>query len=64
MGTPLYMPPEVMEKNINDFSWDMWSVGIMTIMMCTRELPYQFTDQEDLFQQVRKLNFNTASTLL
>jgi calcium-dependent protein kinase len=34
MGTPLYLPPEVIEKKYN-YKCDLWSLGILTfIMLC------------------------------
>jgi len=41
VGTPPYMPPEIVRKDTRDFSLsDMWSIGISTIEMVTGQCPF------------------------
>ena len=65
MGTPLYMPPEAFSsEELNSLAWDMWSVGIMTLMMRTKSLPYNFKTQDELIEKVKATKFAHGSTEL
>ena len=42
----------------------MWSVGIMTLMMRTKSLPYNFKTQDELIEKVKATKFAHGSTEL
>ena len=50
-GTYAYMPPEAFDSTISP-DWDIWSLGIIVVTALTGQLPYQFTDTNQLMKQV------------
>ena len=41
LGTPLYMPPEIVKKEKYDQKVDVWSAGIVTCILLTGVPPFQ-----------------------
>ena len=55
-GTPIYMAPEVRNKQNYSFSCDIWSLGIVLYELCT--LNYPFNLSSDLFNFIHYNNLN------
>lgn len=40
VGTPMYMPPESLEKSIYSFKSDIWAIGVIFYEMLTGNMPW------------------------
>jgi serine/threonine-protein kinase ULK/ATG1 len=52
-GTPLYMPPEILEARSYDSRADVWSVGCIFFEMLTGIPPFNGTSQGDLLNNIK-----------
>ncbi|MEG3440251.1 bifunctional serine/threonine-protein kinase/formylglycine-generating enzyme family protein [Pannus brasiliensis CCIBt3594] len=51
VGTIAYMPPEAFDGHISP-AWDMWSLGILLVLMTAKKLPYRFDEPAQLLKKV------------
>lgn len=51
-GSPLYMAPQVMNKQPYTAKCDIWSLGIILHEMIFGETPYQARDERELLNKV------------
>ena len=61
LGSPYYMPPEILNHQKYNSKIDIWSAGISLYFFLTGELPFNGSNKEELFQQI--LNSNIGSIL-
>jgi serine/threonine-protein kinase SIK3 len=55
IGTPAYIAPEIVkEKGYNGFGADIWSLGVMTYMALTGNVPFKGNTIEELHQSILK----------
>jgi len=40
VGTPYYIPPEIVDNKPYNFSADVWSLGVILYEMCTLRPPF------------------------
>jgi 5'-AMP-activated protein kinase catalytic alpha subunit len=60
VGTPLYIPPEMLEKegvSASGKEADIWSLGVLLYMLLTDDKPFNGRCQRDLFNQVKSGRF-------
>ncbi len=53
-GTPEYLSPEMIRRQGHDTSIDVWSIGILLFELLTGHSPFRGTNQEELFNNVKK----------
>merc|ERR1712176_1567249 len=53
-GTPSYVAPEILEGLSYDERVDMWSIGVIVYTLLGGYLPFDETDQQELFRKIRK----------
>ncbi|MEB3338063.1 MAG: bifunctional serine/threonine-protein kinase/formylglycine-generating enzyme family protein [Leptolyngbyaceae bacterium] len=51
IATIPFMPPEAFDGKVAP-AWDIWSLGIMAVVLLTGELPYRFHDPTELMKRV------------
>lgn len=55
IGTPAYLAPEIIEENgYKGFSADIWSLGVMSFIALTSEVPFQGESIEELNSEIMK----------
>ena len=47
-GTPLYLSPEVIKKELYGFSVDIWSIGLITYELLVGRVPFSIWNESDL----------------
>lgn len=52
VGTPYYLPPEVINREKYGSACDIWSLGVMTYVLICGEYPYNAKTQEELFDKI------------
>jgi serine/threonine protein kinase len=52
VGSPLYMSPEALKKNIYSLKNDIWSIGILTYEMLYGETPWQCKTEKELIDKI------------
>ena len=45
VGTPAYMPPQILSEERYTYKCDIWSLGVMTYEMIVGKLPWVFTEK-------------------
>jgi len=52
LGSPIYMPPEIV-KNINyDSKVDIWSAGVVTYVLITGKPPFFGKSKSELYKAI------------
>lgn len=55
MGSPLYMSPEALKKNIYSIKNDIWSIGIMVYELLHGETPWDCRTETELVDKMTKI---------
>lgn len=55
MGSPLYMSPEALKRNIYSVKNDIWSIGIMVFEMLHGETPWECKTEKELMEKMIKV---------
>ena len=55
-GSPLYMAPEIIDKNEYNIKSDIWSVGIILYEMCMKFHPYKSDNITELIGKIKDEN--------
>lgn len=63
MGSPLYMSPEALKKNIYSTKNDIWSIGIMVYEMLHGETPWECKTESELIDKMTKLPVKFKDTV-
>lgn len=48
LGSPLYMPPEIIQKQQYDSKVDIWSAGVVAYVLLTGEPPFNAESIDEL----------------
>lgn len=54
LGSPIYMPPEIINQKDYDSKVDIWSTGIVTYVLLTGKPPFFGNSREEVYKQIRK----------
>jgi calcium/calmodulin-dependent protein kinase I len=57
-GTPYFTAPEVVLRRPYDERADMWSVGCITFLLLSGNLPFQASNQKELFRKIVSAEFD------
>jgi len=52
LGSPLYMPPEIVSKQEYDSKVDIWSAGVVTYVLLTGEPPFNGESIEEIYKAI------------
>jgi serine/threonine protein kinase len=52
VGTPYFMPPEVIQDKPYDAKADVWSLGVILYELITLKKPFDGNDHRDLFNAI------------
>ena len=56
-GTPMYMAPEIVNKQPYTSKVDIWAAGVILYTLLTGSMPFHNKDQTELFAQIREGRF-------
>jgi serine/threonine protein kinase len=56
-GTPFYMAPEVLKANYSTKA-DIWSLGVLLYTLVSGYLPFQGSNNTDVFDRIRNADFH------
>jgi formylglycine-generating enzyme required for sulfatase activity len=56
-GTPLYVPPESYQGILSP-AWDIWSLGIMAVILLTGQYPIRYQTEAELSDKIRTGQFD------
>jgi calcium-dependent protein kinase len=54
LGTPLYMAPELINKQSYDQKVDIWALGVITYVLLCGKQPFPAKTREELFTKIKK----------
>ncbi|MEB3123855.1 MAG: protein kinase [Snowella sp.] len=60
LGTPLFSPPESYQGILSP-AWDMWSLGIIIVMLLTSKYPIRFQTQYELQTKISNADFDNLN---
>jgi serine/threonine-protein kinase ULK2 len=63
VGSPLYMSPEALKKNIYSIKNDIWSIGIMIYEMLHGETPWECRTESELIDKMTKIPVRFKETI-
>jgi serine/threonine protein kinase len=52
LGSPLYMPPEIIQRKNYNKQVDIWSAGVVAYIMVTGRVPFYSDDKEKLYREI------------
>ena len=52
LGSPLYMPPEIVNHESYGASVDIWSAGVMTYIMLSGRPPFFGPTKDDVYRAI------------
>jgi serine/threonine protein kinase len=57
LGSPLFIAPEIINKERYGSKCDVWSLGVITYFLCSNTYPFMHDDREELFELISKGHF-------
>lgn len=54
VGTPIYMSPQVLKQKQYTAKTDVWSMGVIFYELLFGRLPYNGTNEDNLFKNIMK----------
>ena len=57
-GTPLYLPPEMVNELGHDEKADIWCIGVLLFELCTGKVPFDGRDLETVKANILRLNIS------
>lgn len=57
-GTPLYLPPEMVNELGHDEKADIWCIGVLMFELCTGKVPFDGRDLETVKANILRLNIS------
>ena len=63
MGSPLYMSPEALKRNIYSVKNDIWSIGIMLFELLHGETPWECKTEKELMEKMVRIPVRFRETL-
>jgi serine/threonine-protein kinase ULK/ATG1 len=55
VGSPLYMSPEALKKNIYSIKNDIWSIGIIVYELLHGETPWECKTESELIDKMTRV---------
>lgn len=53
LGSPIYMPPEIVLSKNYDHKVDVWSAGVVTYVLITGKPPFYGKSKEELYLAIK-----------
>jgi len=57
-GTPIYMPPEIVDNKTYSQQCDVWAMGVITYYLLSGAPPFKARDEETLYEYIKKGEIN------
>ena len=62
-GTPLYLPPEIIQRLGHDETVDIWCVGVLLFELVTGETPFEGNDMDTVCHNIVGLKINWPNNI-
>lgn len=53
VGTPYYMPPEIVNNEKYGSQCDIWSLGVLTYFIIEGQYPFTASKRKELFRKIK-----------
>lgn len=60
LGSPYYMPPEILNHQKYNSKIDVWSAGVSLYFFLTSELPFKGQNKEELFENIKNQDISSS----
>ena len=57
-GTPYYMAPELLKRNLYNSKCDIWSMGVIIYVLMSGYLPFQAENRAQLFNRIKRADYH------
>jgi serine/threonine protein kinase len=54
LGSPLYMPPEIINNETYNSKVDIWSAGVVVYILVSGKVPFYSEDRTELYNAIKK----------
>lgn len=64
LGSPIYMPPEILQRKEYDSKVDIWSTGVAAyILLAVGEIPFKGTTKKEIYKAIKynDVEFNSSA---
>ena len=61
LGSPLYMPPEIIQNKQYDSAVDVWSAGIVVYIMLSGKPPFFGTTKDEVYAAIKEKSLEFPS---
>lgn len=62
LGSPIYMPPEIVDQKNYDEKVDIWSTGVVVYIMLCGKIPFEGRDKQSVYESIKTKEPNMSTS--